>query len=118
MHFNKNHGGKTMAGIKEFAEKAAADKDFAAKFENVQSAEELVKLASEEGFSFTVDDVNENSELSDDDLEGVAGGRSIFAKDAVVIAPKVFGVGFADGTALKKKDDVMDMYAFKHNDLK
>lgn len=69
-----------MAGITEFKEKVAADEAFAAKFKDVKSAEELVEIAAKEGFTFTVDDITESTELSDDELETAAGGRAIFEK--------------------------------------
>jgi predicted ribosomally synthesized peptide with nif11-like leader len=83
-----------MAGVKDFKEKVAADEAFAAKFKDVKSAEELVELASKEGFSFTVADVNENSELIDAELEAVAGGRTILAKGRFVTDGSIFASGY------------------------
>ena len=77
-------------GVREFKEKIAADQAFAAKFENVKTAEELVKIAAEEGFNFTVDDVKSNTELIDAELEAVAGGATIFAKTYFVTSNTVF----------------------------
>lgn len=77
-------------GVKEFKEKIAADADFAAKFENVKTAEELVELATKEGYSFTVDDVKSNTELIDAELEAVAGGATIFAKTYFVTSSTIF----------------------------
>jgi predicted ribosomally synthesized peptide with nif11-like leader len=83
-----------MAGVKDFKEKVASDEAFAAKFENVKSAEELVEIAAKEGFTFTVADVNENSELIDAELEAVAGGRTILAKGRFVTDGSVFATGY------------------------
>jgi predicted ribosomally synthesized peptide with nif11-like leader len=83
-----------MAGVKEFKEKVASDEAFAAKFENVKTAEELVAIAAKEGFSFTVADVNDNSELIDAELEAVAGGRTILAKSYFVTHGSVFAGGY------------------------
>jgi predicted ribosomally synthesized peptide with nif11-like leader len=88
---NKLQEGKTMAGITEFKEKVAADEAFAAKFKDVKSAEELVEIAAKEGFTFTVDDITESTELSDDDLEAAAGGRTILAKNRFVSNSTIFG---------------------------
>lgn len=77
-------------GVREFKEKIAADQAFAAKFENVKTAEDLVKIAAEEGFNFTVDDVKNNTELIDAELEAVAGGTSIFAKTYFVSPSTIF----------------------------
>lgn len=81
-------------GVKEFKEKIVADKDFAAKFENIETAEELVKKASEEGFNFTVDDVKKNTELIDEELETVAGGASIMAGTYFVGGSSIFAKSY------------------------
>lgn len=78
-------------GVREFKEKIVADKDFAAKFENIETTEELVKKASEEGFDFTVDDVEKNTELIDQELDAVAGGRSIIGKHFFVTPSTIAG---------------------------
>ena len=66
-------------GFKEFKEKMVKDKAFAAKFKDVKDTAALVKLAKTEGFTFTVEDVKNNTELTGAELESVAGGDSIFA---------------------------------------
>ena len=63
-------------GIKEFTEKAKSDSVFAAKFKNAKTPAQIVELAKAEGYSFTVDDVKAASNLSDADLDGVAGGSN------------------------------------------
>jgi len=76
-------------GIKEFKEKIIADPAFAAKFANVENAEDLVSMAKKEGFAFTVEDVKNNTELTAAELEGAAGGASIFA-NAIIYAITYF----------------------------
>lgn len=66
-------------GFIEFKEKVMKDEAFAAKFKGVSSPAKLVELAKAEGFSFTVEDVKNNTELTSEELESVAGGASIFA---------------------------------------
>lgn len=78
-------------GVKEFKEKIMNDEVFAAKFANVETPEALVELAKQEGFNFTVEDVNANSELTDAELNAVAGGATIFA-------PTYFVTDGGDGT--------------------
>lgn len=85
-------------GVKEFKEKIIADPAFAAKFANVKNAEELVSLAKKEGFAFTVEDVKNNTELTAAELEGAAGGATIFAEtyfvtNATIFAKTYFVVG-------------------------
>lgn len=63
--------------ITEFKNKLAEDASFAEKFINVKTPEDLVKLAAAEGYSFTVEDVENASELSDDNLDAVAGGLGL-----------------------------------------
>jgi predicted ribosomally synthesized peptide with nif11-like leader len=63
-----------MAGVKAFKEKIIQDEAFGQKFSEVQTPEELVTLAKAEGFDFSVDDVKNNTELTDAELSAVAGG--------------------------------------------
>lgn len=62
-------------GFKEFKEKTLKDAAFAAKFKGVTSAAKLVELAKAEGFTFTEEDVKNNTELTGAELESVAGGN-------------------------------------------
>lgn len=82
--------GVCIMGIKEFKEKIIRDKAFADKFQSVKTPEELVRIAAAEGFSFTVDDVKSNTELTDAELEAAAGGSSILAKTYFVSHSSVF----------------------------
>lgn len=63
-------------GIKEFSEKVKADSAFAAKFKNAKTPAQIVELAKAEGYNFTVEDIKAVSNLSDADLDGVAGGSN------------------------------------------
>lgn len=77
-------------GVKEFKEKIMNDEAFAAKFENAGTPEEVVELAAKEGFNFTVEDINNNTELTDAELEAAAGGVSILAKTYFVSGGSIF----------------------------
>ena len=81
-------------GIIEFKKKIMSDEAFAEKFAGVENAEELVAKAKAEGFNFTVEDVNANTELSDAELEAVAGGKTIFAKTYFVTKGCVFAKNY------------------------
>lgn len=67
-------------GFLEFKEKVMKDKAFAVKFKDVTSPAKLVELAKAEGFTFTEEDVKNNTELTGAELESVAGGATIMAK--------------------------------------
>jgi predicted ribosomally synthesized peptide with nif11-like leader len=77
-------------GVKEFKEKIIADPAFASKFASVKTPEEVVSLAKDAGFHFTVEDVKNNTELTAAELEGAAGGGSIFAKTYFVTNASIF----------------------------
>ena len=79
-----------IMGLKEFKEKIMRDEAFAKKFEGVTTPEDLVAKASAEGFTFTVDDVKNNSELTEAELQATAGGKSIFAVTYFVTAGSIF----------------------------
>jgi predicted ribosomally synthesized peptide with nif11-like leader len=63
-----------MRTIKDFKEKLIADAEFAAKFKDAKTAEEIVDLAKAEGFDISVANL---WELSDEELENAAGGLKI-----------------------------------------
>jgi predicted ribosomally synthesized peptide with nif11-like leader len=83
-----------MAGVKAFKEKIIKDEAFAKKFENVGTPEGLVSAAKAEGFDFTVEDVKNNTELTEIELSAVAGGASILAKTYFVTNGSVFAGGY------------------------
>jgi predicted ribosomally synthesized peptide with nif11-like leader len=90
---------ENMPGVKEFKEKIMSDEAFAKKFENVETPEDVVSIAAKEGFSFTADDVKNNTALTEIELKAVAGGAA-----ATIIKPGQFvkpGVIFASGGFVK-----------------
>ena len=61
--------------LKAFLEKLQGDTSLQEKLKAASDADAVVSIAKEEGFSISVDDLkNAQSELSDEELEGVAGG--------------------------------------------
>ena len=65
--------------LKAFLEKLKADTSLQEKLKAASDADAVVSLAKEEGFSISVDDLkNAQSKLSDEELEGVAGGCRTF----------------------------------------
>ena len=65
--------------LKAFLEKVKADTELQEKLNGAADADALVEIAKEAGFSITAEDIqsmqSEPVELSDEELEGAAGGR-------------------------------------------
>ena len=63
--------------LKAFIEKVKADTSLQEKLKAAADANTVAAIAKEAGFSISSDDLkNAQSEISDEELEGVAGGRS------------------------------------------
>ncbi len=67
--------------LKALLEKVKTDTSLQEKLKAAADANAVAAIAKEAGFSISVDDLtNAQSELSDEELEGVAGGASIDCK--------------------------------------
>ena len=67
----------TEEQLKAFLEKVKADTSLQEKLKAAVDADAVTAIAKEAGFSISADDLkNAQSELSDEELEGVAGGGS------------------------------------------
>ena len=63
--------------LKAFLEKVKSDTSLQEKLKAAGDADAVVSLAKEEGFSISADDLkNAQSELSEEELESVAGGNT------------------------------------------
>ena len=63
--------------LKAFLEKVKGDTSLQEKLKAAADANAVAAIAKEAGFSISADDINKTqSELSDEELEGVAGGLS------------------------------------------
>ena len=63
--------------LKAFLEKVKADTSLQEKLKGASDANDVTAIAKEAGFSISADDINKTqSELSDEELEGVAGGTN------------------------------------------
>ena len=76
----------------DFRKKLVADLDFAKKFADCKTPADLVKVAAEEGFIFSEDDIKNNTELLPEELEKAAGGSWIASSDwfvggGAIVAP-------------------------------
>lgn len=80
---------------KSFKDRIAKDKAFAKEFEGIEDIKELIAAAEKMGFSFTEEDVRNESELSEKELAAVAGGGVIQPEDQVVhdYTPSIMGSG-------------------------
>ena len=67
--------------LKAFLEKVKADTSLEEKLKAAASPEAAVEIAKDAGFSITAEDIQSQSataELSDEELEGAAGGGSLW----------------------------------------
>ncbi len=77
-------------GWKEFKEKLMSDKEYAKKYADAETAEDVVEIASRDGYNFTAEDVKNNSELTEAELEAAAGGTTIDGKGIFVNGNSIF----------------------------
>jgi len=70
----------SLENAKGFVKKIGEDKEFEKKISDAPDKETRLKLAKEAGFDFTPEELTaslkEERELSDEDLENVAGGKT------------------------------------------
>lgn len=64
-----------MVGFKELKDKLKTDEKLKIKFCGIKSAQEAVDLARKLGFSVSLNDIENDIELSEDLLEAIAGGK-------------------------------------------
>ncbi|MEN6463491.1 MAG: Nif11-like leader peptide family natural product precursor [Syntrophomonas sp.] len=66
----------SVEAAKKFIEKVKSDEDFKAQLSAIKNAEERMAFAKNAGFDFTGEEIKEaaGGELSDGDLDAVAGG--------------------------------------------
>ena len=72
----------------DFRKKLVSDCDFAAKFKDCHTVEDMVAAAGREGFRFTAEEVRNNTEILPEELATVAGGVHI-ARDAFSSGPAI-----------------------------
>jgi predicted ribosomally synthesized peptide with nif11-like leader len=66
----------SIESAKAFLERVKNDEDFRKELGEQASAEERMKFVKAQGFDFTKEEINSlNKELSDEELDAVAGGR-------------------------------------------
>ena len=77
-----------MAGLKEFKEKMASDEAFAAQVKVLNSFDDIIGFAIENGYEFSDEDIEKLTDVSDDDLSVAAGGVSNYRSVAALAAPR------------------------------
>ncbi len=63
-----------MKNAKEFKERMH-EEEFAKLFSNAETDEDIIKIAAEQGYEITKEDI-QNFEMTDEMLESVAGGKN------------------------------------------
>ena len=79
--------------LKAFLEKVQSDTSLQEKLKAAADSDAVLAIAKEEGFSISIDDIKaQQSELSDEELEGVAGGAATgFGKLGCKMITYLFG---------------------------
>ena len=63
--------------LDQFIQKVTDDEQLQARIGEEMDADSLIALGAEHGCEFTADDLTAGAELSDEELDGVAGGLGI-----------------------------------------
>ena len=73
--------------LKAFIEKVQGDDSLQEKLKAAADTDVVVAIAKEAGFSISADDLNkaQQSEISDEELEGVAGGKKILKESLLLL---------------------------------
>ena len=67
--------------LEQFMNQVAESEELQAKIGEEIDSDALIALGVEQGFEFTVEDLQENAKLSDEELDAVAGGYGRFGPD-------------------------------------
>lgn len=73
-------------GLEEFKEALLSEEELELKLSSVKSLEDVYEIAKEEGYDFTLEEL-EDSEVSDDILDCVAGGGNTYIETQRIISP-------------------------------
>ena len=65
----------SQESLEQFMNQVAGSEELQAKIGEEIDSDALIALGVEQGFEFTVEDLQENAELSDEELDAVAGGH-------------------------------------------
>ena len=80
--------------LKAFLEKVKGDTNLQEKLKAAADSDAVLAIAKEAGFSISADDLkNAQSEISDEELEGVAGGRNKWTLDKTCMTLCLYNCG-------------------------
>ena len=91
-----------MKNAKEFKERLEKDLEFKKKFENVKDQGEVIKIAKENGYDLTDCSKQEEEQLTEDMLAGIAGGADKLVGKEANVGTSVTG----DGSFAEHYDDI------------
>ena len=63
--------------LKAFIEKVQSDTNLQERLKAAKSPDDVISIAKEQGHEFSADHISQFSELNDDELDGIAGGKAI-----------------------------------------
>ena len=75
-------------GYIAFRKKMATDSDFARKFADCKTPADVIRMAGAEGYTFTEDDIRNNTDLLPEEIANAAGGGDF------TVTPKPFSSPF------------------------
>ena len=90
----------SQESLDQFIQKVTDDEELQARIGEEIHIDSLIALGAEHGCEFTADDLTADAELSDEELDGVAGGVAILGQaNGVAILGQANGVKFRIGPA-------------------
>ena len=69
--------------LDQFIQKVTDSEQLQARIGDEMDADSLIALGAEHGCEFSAEDLSENAELSDEELDGVAGGAAYVKFDGI-----------------------------------
>lgn len=93
-----------MRNINEFKERILNDSEFAKKLRNVKSREDIIKLAKENNYNFTDEELKQE-EISEDVLDAVAGGAKKGSTETIKVTQ--YGDNYNEFQGTKEEGEMM-----------
>ena len=87
----------SQESLEQFLEKVAQSEELQSTIGEEIDVESLIALGAKHGFEFTAENLAANAELSDEELDGVAGGLAQTAEGGL----KAFKLKFTPGSPLE-----------------
>ena len=69
--------------LEQFINKIAENSQLQSQLGEETDTDTLIALGAENGYEFSLEDFQESAELSDEELDGVAGGRGSISSDSI-----------------------------------